>query len=85
MKLRTASILKNISNYLALVIAAACLLFDLGQPLETILLILAVALVIGSVVLAVVFYRCPSCGASLGNGMGALPERCPQCKASLEE
>lgn len=85
MKLKTASLLKNIANYIALLLAGGALLLQLDKTIETCMLIGAVVLVVLSVVLAVAFYRCPHCKAPLGNGLGGLPEVCPRCKGRLDE
>lgn len=85
MKLKTVSTLKNIANYLALLLAGAALLLELDRTLETCLLIGAVALVVVSVVLVMVFYHCPHCKAPLRNTLGGLPEVCPRCKGRLDE
>lgn len=39
--------------------------------------------VLAALIQAVIFYRCPHCGASLMNVRGGVPQHCPQCGEKL--
>lgn len=48
------------------------------------LVYLGIILVLGSLVQAFIFYKCPNCGKSF-NIKGKKPKYCPECSYKLEE